>query len=229
MDILAGLALNGSSSTRELATYIIKRDKDYTQNKVKFPTTVPKLQYAYYRRIAWSDYKKSKKTKLTTKNPTLLSLFYVQEMEQIKTKHDFTYKYFLTLKGCLVALGFKFTNKELRRFINNASRIHIYFAFLEKIIKETSNQFVRKIFIEPIIDSIEKELFVFKKNDFIRIYSGNISTLTGLKFYEYVHNILEESVQNDKDINDMKEMKFAKAVMNYALYDKKIEVWYRIF
>lgn len=253
MDVIAGLAINGSATTTELAKFVIHWDKEYLGSGVKLSEISSQRGQAYYRRIVWAEHKKTGKKKLSEKNPTLLDLHYVRRVETIvNEKNKETQRYALTLKGCLVALGFDFSNKELKSFIDNASRTHIFFAFLKIIVNNTSISFVKKLFVKPIQAKIKKRVFVFNENDFVQIYSSNIANFISRKFYDIVHNAvvksnetvimyknkpleyiksknipenvsLEDISFGDISLNDIREMKNVKRLMNNIIYNEKIE------
>lgn len=224
MDIIAGLAINGSSTTTELAKFVIYRDKEYLGSGVKLSEIPSQRGQSYYRRIVWAEHKKTGGKELSEKNPTLLDLYYVRRVETIvNKKNKEIQRYALTLKGCLVALGFNFSDKELKSFIDNASRTHIFFAFLKNVTNNTSISFVRKLFVEPIKLRIRKKLFVFNKNDFVQIYSSNIANFISKKFYSIIHFAVVKSVKKDIPLDEIKEMKNVNELMNKIIYNKKIE------
>src|SRR5437879_1228713 len=67
-------------------------------------------------------------------------------------------KYFLTLKGCLLTMGYDFSDGEFEQFITNASRISLFFAYIHTTLRKTSVSFVKQIFFDPVRKLLKKNI-----------------------------------------------------------------------
>jgi len=66
------------------------------------------------------------------------------------TKGKFIPKYFLTLKGFFLVVGYKFNQSELISVIENASKVSVFFCFIKTVMDKSSLDFVNEIFIKPL-------------------------------------------------------------------------------
>ena len=149
LNLMAAMCLNGSITTREAAKFVLSNTRGY---EYKPPRDVDskKLDHAFNRLLTGREKKRIASGKLE-KYPGLLKEEYVIKVgTQRNEKNQIVTKYFLSLKGCLFALGFRFDDKELKTFIEKAARYYLYFAYLNTVLKKISFSFLKQIFIKPI-------------------------------------------------------------------------------
>lgn len=151
-DFVAALALLGSSTTREIARFVLSKSPDYKFDKVRSRDAMIREQI-FYNLL----HGRLRKDRSDEKYPGLVTERYVVNVgTKLNTKKKNVSLYTLTLKGCFFALGFGFEDTELILFIKNAAKNHIYFAYVNYILQKTSTSFVRSVFIGPIQRLIKK-------------------------------------------------------------------------
>jgi len=149
LEIFASLALLGPSTTREMAKFTLKKSMEYTHVILKGSNDASSLEKIYRKLIQGIPVQENKNQ--SKKYPGLVDhQFLVPTEKKINSKKNPVQTYFLSLKGCFFALAFQFTNEQLSMFIKNASQNHLYFAYLKKILDDTSIEFVKRIFILPV-------------------------------------------------------------------------------
>lgn len=147
-DLLAGNALLGPSTTWQVANFVVSNSVDGTRNV--------RTRDGIYRDLINARKKKSEDT-IQKESLGLSAKGYLFDLGTFKNeKNNKVHKYFLTLKGCLFAFGFDFSDSKFRDFVNHASRHYLFFAYLKSIMEKTSIRFVRKIFQKPIQALIKK-------------------------------------------------------------------------
>jgi len=147
-DLMAGIALLGPSTTWQVANFVVSKSVVGTRDV--------RTKDGIYRDLINARRKKSGK-KIKKESLGLLSKGYLFDLGTfLNEKNLQVHKYFLTLKGCLFAFGFDFSDLEFRDFVNHASRHYLFFAYLKSIMEKTSIRFVREIFQKPIQALIKK-------------------------------------------------------------------------
>jgi hypothetical protein len=163
-DIILGLAINGPSTNSTLAKYTLSKEYP-SKNLEDYKNNLPLRTNEYHRllngtkgRINLSKTKfiKQIETKLTEK----------------KIKTGF---YNLSPSGYFIALGLNYSDNELKLIIKNASAISLYFSYVNRIMEQTSLEFVKKIFIDPF-KSVLSMIIDFEKD--LIFYYPNVSELT---------------------------------------------------
>ncbi|MCA2004139.1 MAG: hypothetical protein LDL06_05195, partial [Candidatus Nitrosotenuis sp.] len=145
-ELIASLAVQGPSTTSEVAAFVL--NTNYYRYHSERQNT---LRDEYNRIIQDRFEKKTGRRKIGKTFPGLIKNNYVLKTgEKIVVERSKTRLYFLTLKGCFFALGFQFNDDELKDFLRNASRNHLFFAYLDRIANDTSVDCVKKLFIAPI-------------------------------------------------------------------------------
>jgi len=176
-DLIASIALCGPCSIRDCAKFVRTKSKEkkFTENnkEIKFRGLI-------------------KGTSKEGKNyDGLISQGYVIDTGKITSQQNRPiHRYVLTLKGCLLAIGYQFDDDELASFIKSAARNHLYFSYLKKISEETSISFVKEIFILPIQTMIKKGKITL--DDDIMFYFSNLADASEYALYTKLTNIQKE-------------------------------------
>ena len=152
-ELITSLSILGPSTTSEVADFVLR--SNYYQNNPERKNT---LRDDYNRIIHNRFERKTGKKKIGKTFPGLIKNYYVVKTGDKIIGKKKTSLYFLTLKGCFFALGFQLNNNQMKLFLKNASRNHLFFAYLNRIAKDTSVDYVRKQFIMPINNFIDRGL-----------------------------------------------------------------------
>lgn len=216
-DILAGLAILGPSTVYSLSKYVIEAETEKLNFKFKSSKSkklkakgISKRKDTYYKII--NDRHDDGKL-----YPGLVSKGFVGHASP--SKKDL---YFLTLKGCILSLGFKFGDDNLRTFIKNAASTHIFFAYVNKVLQNTSLEFINEIFIKPIKGLIEKNKINFDEE--IESFFSNISESIGNALSSKIENIYKKLKDEDRihdvtSVTDLAKFKEIKFLMNNTWYE----------
>ncbi|WKT58514.1 hypothetical protein QVH35_03780 [Candidatus Nitrosotenuis chungbukensis] len=179
-DILSGLALIGSSTLYGVAKFVLEKENETFILKRGEDSGKPKHigQRA-------KSYQNLVEGRHDANNPTKLKDDYV-----FLTGIQNGKKYFLTLKGCFVALGFQFNDAEFTIFVKNASKYHLFFAFLQHFLNnEIPIRFVKEIFIKPLHEKLIKNgKFIFDES--LSFYFTKIAELYGEEVLRKISDIL---------------------------------------
>lgn len=186
-DLLAGLAIKGPCTTRDIAKHVLENTPDYEYR----PVRAGNLAKIYNNLINDRGASKKRWSGLLTQK------YVIKVDERLNEKDAKTYVYTLTLKGCFVALGYEFTDDELTSFIKNVARNNMYFAYINKILAETSISFVKAIFIHSI-QTIMKKGRIFLDDD-INFYFSNIADITGTALYQRYIKVLNADYDRIKE------------------------------
>lgn len=227
MDLLAGLSVNGPCTTRDVAKYVLENTRSYEYRPVR-DLESGNLAKNYNNLI--NDRRASKKPWSWF---GLLSQGYVIKIaERLNEKNATTYAYTLTPKGCLVALGYRFNDDELTSFIKSATRNHMYFAYINNILAETSISFVKEIFFDPIYEIIKKDRISL--DDDIEFYFSNIAEAIGHALYQRYIKVLDadydrivktvhDEIESDKrfDLVDTRDKLRLESSMISREYDRQ--------
>lgn len=151
VELIGGLALLGTSTTHEIATFILTNSSDYPYYRNVRGTDVRILDGIYYNLLHGKMRKKSGRRKSSEKYPGIIEEDFVEEIgTRVNEKNRHVPLYRLTLKGYLFALGYRFNDDELVQLIKNAAKNHVYFSHLERILSTFSISYVKENFINPI-------------------------------------------------------------------------------
>lgn len=184
INLIGLLAIHGPSTTRALAKFSLKPFGDRLVDEELRPR-----EQVYYKLIVGR--RKSGGGWL----PGLVSTGYITGVgKSSNAKNNIVNHYFLTLKGCLLALGYQFNDKDLNSFIIYASVYHLFFAYLRVILQKTSMRFVRLIFIEPIQKMIERGKISL--DDDISEYFDFIATQIEKSLFENTQYNLDKHEKN---------------------------------
>lgn len=159
LEIIAALALNGPCTTREMAKFTNSHSTDYSNTELKGANSVSVTERIFRKLLLGIDRNNKKRNDKPSRYPGLLDQGFVESTEEyLNEKNRPVKKYFLSLKGCFFALGFRFTDTEMSLFLKNASYNHLMFAYLNRIAKDSSVNLVSELFLGPIKDMIRKGL-----------------------------------------------------------------------
>jgi len=184
MDLIAGLELNGPSTTTEVAKFVLSSFFTPGQLNEFHKNVIKHRAHAYWKHIHEGAYKTEHKKKVG-KYPSLLEEDFIQITSETKSKKNIDMGiYFPTLKGHLVSLGYKFNGSQLQNFITNSSRNSLYFAFLKSIMEQIGLLFVKKLFLIPIQEMIKDRRIRFDDN--YRLNYDLIASATALKIYNII-------------------------------------------
>jgi len=190
MDLLAGLSLLGPSTTNDVAKFI-QPSRLPKNSKIPYKETQT-ITGNYYNLI-----RDRPKNNSNGKSLGLVSSGYIKKTDtKINKKEKKVQLYFLTQKGHFFSIGFNFKKKNLESFLNNASKNNLFFAYIYSIYKNTSEEFVNKIFIEPI-NNIIKNKKLDLDNEF-NFYFVNIAQAIGQSVYEDLDQILKKHIVSKK-------------------------------
>lgn len=196
VEIIAALSLLGPSTTREIAKFVLSNSPSYEYKPVH-DKDASSLERRYYRRIYERSAKGPGKKKLPRKYPGLIKKGYVDKTKKnLNTKNREVPDYYLTLKGCFFALGFHFNDMELTSFLDNAAKNHLYFAYISKVMHETSLFFVKMIFVHPLQRLIERGRIVLDED--FTFYFSNIVESHGRELIDIIKEIIQTEQRGGK-------------------------------
>ncbi len=225
-NLIPALAIIGPSTTFEIARFILSHSSEREYPKVR-ATDVRSLAISYSRLITGREYKKKGKKKIK-KLPGLIETGFVKQVgTKINSKEIEVPIYFLTLVGCFLALGSISKDSEIKKFIFNCAKNHLFFAYLKSILEVTSIKFVREIFIDPLQIAIAKEFFNLSRD--FTFYFANIAEIIGRQLFAYYRSLLETFRYDLKDDSDYLQNKnvqnMEKLIDNTFYYERTTDDW----
>jgi len=214
LQIIASLALLGPNTTRELAKFTIKQSKNYPYSKPRNQDSRV-LEQTFSRLIKGQQKRKTGKKKSSEKYPSLESNMYVRKIgEKINEKGKKVNLYSLTFTGFLFSLGFNFKNDDFKKLLHNASRHHLFFAYVQKIADCTSIHFIKKIFLNPISEIIEEDKI--RLDEEISFYFSYMAESIGRSLGKSLY--VFDSIDDDED---MEKLQFVKHIQKLTFYDDR--------
>lgn len=218
-EIIAALALLGTTTTRQMSKLILGNLPHYEYKPVR-DKEARELETNFNRRIEKKEKKTSGKRKLEGKYPGLLADGYVIKTDTIiSKKNQPAQTYFLSLKGCFFALGFNFNKNETLKFLENAAKNHLYFAYLKHVVNKTSYAFVKEIFIQPIQDMIEKGRINLEED--LTFYFSNFTEAHANAFSKIIERVLTYLDPN-QDYYEHRMSKNIETLKKCTFYDEKV-------
>ena len=206
LNLIHDLSLDGPSTTNEIATTALGRKQRDTKKIMYKEKQI--IQRIYYNLI--QDRQKYDKYK---KVSGLLSTGYIRNTgTKINDKKLKVKLYFLTQKGHFFSFGFNFRGDDFKLFLKHASKNNLFFAYMKSIYEKTSENFVRDIFVIPILEIIDNEKIHLDNN--FNFYFVNIAQSIGNSLYKKYYKILEED--NPKKFEAM--LKNIKMLMDNTFY-----------
>lgn len=151
--------------------------------------------------------------------PGLIREGYVREVKNEKNIRG--PKHVLSLKGCLFACGLNFSDKETIQFIKNCGMNHLFFRLLHKIYEKTSLEFVKEIFLNPILDLIKRKRIDLEDDMYLNF--GIIADTIGMTLYKKRANLIIQAayIFEDKDFEQIENL------LKLIIYDHDPrEDWY---
>ena len=219
-EIMAALALNGQCTTRQMAKFVLGNLPHYEYKPPRNKESA-NLEKQYNRLLAGIERKKTGRKKSDERYPWLVKEGYIVKTQIIKNeKKKYVQTYFLTLKGCFFALGFNFNRNETLKFLENATKNHLYFAYINKIARKASYALVKEIFIEPIQDIIKKGL-ISLDND-LTFYFSNMVEAHSKVLSEKIGKLLVSLYQKDEDYENHPRSKNIQSLMKCTYYDENL-------
>ena len=207
-NLLGSVAVLGDSQTSDMAKYVLSygKTKGFV-SELRYRDYYP-LQNNYSRILSDNSVQTHGGKKILDeltgepkKNPNPVKLGYaVITGKPESTKGIPTPKYFLTLKGFLLVIGFSLNTSELRLVINNASKISLFFCFIKNVLDNESVQFVTDIFIKPI-QKVLLRSDIFQNGD-IDFYFSNFADAISLSLSEKMKMIYEKRKNNINNKSD---------------------------
>jgi len=175
-NIIASLCLLGPSTTFQMAENVLRFEKRKTSRKISIPYSEKKLRAGiYYNRLRDRNSEKGK-------IPGLISLKMVRRTGYLKNEKNLKVPlYFPTFKGCIFALGYNFSKREMRNFLKNAGRHFISFAYLNEVLDNTSMTFFRNVIHNPVKNIIKTGKITFDKQ--FRLSLRILSDVVGESVY----------------------------------------------
>ena len=174
MDLIASLELCGHATTTEIAQYAIQSKYSNSQIAQMGKNFLRRREHYFWNHIY--GYVKKKHTK---KGLTYHGLLKEEYVTIVGTQKRNVFVYAPTLKGHLLSFGYKFNDIELEKFIKNASKNSLYFAYLNNIMEKTSLDFIKEIFLFPIKYMIKYQRIRF--DDDYRLNFDLIASATAIR------------------------------------------------
>lgn len=191
IELIASIGINGPSTTYEIAKFILSKGLSKSQAALIRGDELDKLA-GYYNRLL------TKRTTVDKNYPGLVPNGWIQQVwKKSGAKGKDVDVYFTSLKGSLLLLGFNLKDSELTTVIKIAACNSLFFAYINSILDKTSIKFVRKIFIKPFQEVIERAQ-VFQDHD-IRFYFSNISERTAHALTQMMNLILKKYFAQDSE------------------------------
>lgn len=183
IDIMAANSINGPCTTRELAKFVLLKTPGHSK---KISNKEARVKEQMFYKLLTGRFRKKTGRKKGDRYSGLISKDYIKKVgTKINDKGKNTNLYFLTLKGCFFVLGNNFSDDELRKFIQNAAKYHLFFSFLENLLQgQTSLTFVKQIFIKPVQDLGKKSILIFDGNIPFSFYFEIIAKTSGREIYK---------------------------------------------
>lgn len=223
--IIASLALiDPPNTTRDLAKFLLKKSKKYPYKPIR-DKEARSVEKSVREHITGTKKIQSGKKKSEKTYPSLITNNFVRIIgKKINSKGNEVNFYSLTFTGFLFSLGFDFNDEELGEFLKNAARHHIFFAYVQKILHNTSIPFIKRIFIQPIFEIIQKKKVLLDEG--IAFYFSNIVESIGKSL-----NNLGDEVKIDGfnwyDEFDEKYLPYVEEIIKCTYYeDRPTSDWY---
>lgn len=217
LQLLRYLAFSEPSNTHQIAKLLLPYDKSTSYVEVKAKAGV------------LFNILRDRPKKNNGRYLGLVTAGFVKQTYKTNEKMKKIPHYNLTLKGCFLALGFGFSDNELKKFIKIQSRNHLYFAYVYDIIQKTSLRFGREVFIESLFDSIKTGMINLDKN--IQFYFPNIGYAAVDNLENKIKQIIKRWDELDKpplrtvDWMDIPQSKPIITLIKNTWYDSNTNNW----
>jgi hypothetical protein len=195
-NLLAALALFGSSTTRDMAEFVLFKNQSAGQKSEENRNNIKRLGSEYNRLLNGRAKYRHRKNK-DDRHPGTISEGYVRVVGKYFNGLNHIPVYFLTLKGSFLVMGFNFNEHDLPTIIQNLARNSLYFAYINSILKKTSLQLVKELFIDPLRVVLEKTKFFLEPE--MQFYFANIAEQTGLSLRKKMAEIAKQ--RDDEIVN----------------------------
>lgn len=208
-DIILGLAINGSSTNSTLAKYTLSKEYS-SKNLEDYQNNLPLRTNEYHRLLNGTKGRINlSKTKFIKQIGTKLT------EKKINTRF-----YNLSPFGYFIALGLDYSDDELKLIIKNASAISLYFSYVNRIMEQTSLEFVKKIFITPLKSVLS--MIIDFENDLL-FYYPNVAELTYRAVYAEIVKISSKFFEAEAkpELVDTSEFIPIELLMDETIYASK--------
>lgn len=196
-ELMAVLAIQGPSTTYDLARFVLRWGLTAGQASAISPRDVEKLSLEYKRLLTGRQAYKSGRKKLGKFYPGIIKNGYAKQVGTKLGEKKHVDMYFLTLRGSFLVLGYELADSELKSVIKNASRNSLYFAYVNSVLVKTSIKFVKEVFIEPIKEVIKKgRIFL---NEDISFYFSVIAETTSNALGHKMEDIFKKYFSQESD------------------------------
>lgn len=210
IEIITALAILGIGTTRDLVTFILNKNKKIKRIKIQ-PSEIRTHTSSVIKRL--NDRQIGIKT-----HPGLLSQGFIIKTAKSIEKHN-PEMYSLSFKGSILALGFNFTDIDIKRFINNSARISLFFSYLDDMINNTSLKFTKTIVIDPIRKLIQKGFIPLDDDDF-NVSFSTISDYCGREYFKMIEKQLIKNLHQIEVLHDISEF------LEPDWYQESVEYYY---
>lgn len=219
-NLISALALNGSSTTRDLAKFVLRNTSTDEYHVNPSGKDAQKLERRYYNLINGRLRKKTGRKKSAEKYPGLLEKGFIIKTGERRTGKRLAPLYFLTLKGCFFTFGFGYTDDEKIKFIENTASNHLFFAFVKEIFESINIRFVNEIILDPIKKQIEKGK-IFLDED-IGFYFSNIAETIGNTVNEKLSRIVIDCSKNwpKRKLDDYPKFEYFEKLAELILFER---------
>jgi hypothetical protein len=214
-NLLGSISILGESHTSDLAKFVKSYGKSAgTTSETKY-SDYSKLQNDFSRlfsnRLMYTSGGKKILDEITKEpkrysNPIDTGYVIVTETS-VSSKGISTPKYFLTMKGFFLIMGYDLASDELKKVIDNASKISLFFCFIKSVMDNYNIKFIIEIFVKPIQKVLlRSDIFQGGSMDF---YFGNFADSISNALSKKMRKIYEK---RKDDINNKPESYFSDKI-----------------
>ncbi len=215
LNLLGSISILGESQTSDMAKFVLSHDKTKGYASELKYRDYHHLQDEYSRlfsnRLMYSSGGKKILDEITgepKKYSNPIDHGYVIITGKPKSAKGIpTPKYFLTLKGFFLIVGYGLTDSELKSMIDNASKVSLFFCFIKTVMDDYSIKFVTEIFIKPIQKVLlRSDIFQGGNMDF---YFGNFADAISESLSKKMKAV---NKKRNEDINNKPDSYFSKKI-----------------
>ena len=209
--IIASIAYLGPCTTRDMAEYILEKSPSYLEKPLR------KGDLRSLRTVCKNRLRDKFENSTGKLYPGLIKEGYVVEVKEKRWP-----KHVLSIKGCLFACGLNFSDKEIIQFIKNSGMNNLFFRFLYKTYEKTSLDFVKEIFLNPILDLIKRKRIDLDDDMYLNF--GIIADSIGMILYKKRKALIKNRKQSIKDKKFFKQIETLRKMIIYDIKPRKD--WY---
>ncbi len=177
IEIITAVSILGNATATDIANFVLKQN---SPSKHYVPT--PRELQSYRSHIK-NRLRDRPKINSIQQHPSLITQGFLTQIGFTKNNNQQSI-YALTFKGSFLTLGFNLSNSQLKLFIKNSTQTSLFFTYLNSLIQNTSLNFVKIIFINPIKNLIQKGLIPL--NDDFMLSLSTIVDYCGYSFFKFI-------------------------------------------